>query len=215
MEEPSDFIKKIVQFIKSNDFDNATISITEIKDENDERYDVILESIIKLFSTGAVSKEKTTEILQQLINIYKQNKDDSKKLKNEVNAILSKFGLIGAKTSKDQEFTELSSWTDIQLKEKIRELQQQQQNLLNEGKGLDPKIGESLNRLLEEQGHRSGYKGKQIEEEESDNQKEGERPEGADVWFVTPSEEQLLAKIKTYVISGSPIIKNLRNRYIK
>ncbi|NRA73642.1 MAG: hypothetical protein HRU36_02720 [Rickettsiales bacterium] len=215
MDTPPDLTEKIMKAIESSDFDSATVSITGITDENDDRYDNVLGSIVKLFSREIVSKEKTPQIISQIIAIYDQNKDSPEQLQKKLDNLLSSFGLVTGKISEDQELVELSSWTDMQLKEKITEIQQKQQELLSSGRSLNPKIGQQLNKLSEEYNKRLGYKGKKITsaDTEEKNQTIKEKPTGANSWFVVPSEKELETNIKTHVICGSPIMKVLRDRY--
>jgi hypothetical protein len=210
-----DTLQKIVQAIQAGDFKTATIDITDIMNEDDELYEAVLGCLVNLFSRGDVDEKKISGTVTQITAIYDQNKGDPSQLEEKLNLLLSKAGVMQGKIHVDQELGDLSSWTDKQLADRLNKLKKEQQTLLSSGNILDPKAGEHLNQLLAEQSKRLGFKGKNISTDDESGKEEGsgERPEGADSWFVTPTEEELNSTITTRVVCGSPIITILRERY--
>ena len=216
MQRPSDFLQKTVEYIQASEFGNATASITGSEDENDASYDSVLGCLVKLFSKEVVPKEKIPEIVKQVATIYDQNADNPAQLNKKFDVLLSSFGIMSDNITEDQELVGLSSWTDMQLKEKISEFKRKQQDFLNTEGSLNSQIGQQLNKLLEEHGKRLGYKGKKIDAGDvniDEDQEANKKPEGADSWFVVPSKIELEKGIKTHVICGSPMIKVFRDRY--
>lgn len=210
-----DFLKKALGYAQTHDFKNAVTSLIGVGDDNSEAFDEILGVLVKLFSGPVVDAEKMPELLQEVHNIYEQNKDNIKELKEKANAFLAKFGKSEAIPAYAQELGDISALSDAQLKKLIDDLKKQQQDLLKGGHAVDQAIGGKLQHLLEEQNKRLGYKTKtdvkekdvEVADSHANNASE------ASSWFVTPSDEELEHKANVSVACGSPTITVLRERY--
>jgi hypothetical protein len=215
MAREADFLQKTIEHVKGGDFKSATVEITGIADEDNALYFSIFGCLEKLFNSSEIDAAKIPDSIKQIISIYDKNKDSPSYMEEELDDLVSQFGTVQLEGTDKQEVGDLSSWTDSQLEDRLKRLKKEQQNLLSSGKAPDPKAGEKLNKLLEEQSKRLGYKGKKItvKDDTDVGHGAGKRPEGADDWFVLPSQEELENNVKTHVICGSPIIKVLRDRY--
>lgn len=210
-----DFLKKALGYAQTRDFKSAVTSLTGVADDNNEAFDEILGVLVKLFSGTAIDAEKIPELLQEVHNIYEQNKDNIKGLKEKANAFLAKFGKSEAVPVYAQELGDISALNDAQLKKLIDDLKKQQQELLKGGHAVDQEIGGKLEHLLEEQNKRLGYKTKaDVKEKEAEPVDSHATDESeTSSWFVTPSDEELEHKANVNVACGSPTITVLRERY--
>jgi hypothetical protein len=200
-------LEQILAKVQEGNFKAAATILAYKTEANDEITEEI-EGALKL--AGAQSPSK----IQNIIDVYEKYGNNLPHLKNSLSRMA--HGVEQNSTTTNNSLAlNLTNLPDDQLAHMLSRAKAQQSMALSKSVKPDPTLAAQINALLQEQHRRSGLEtpDRQLTDVNIDRSRTPES--GAEHWFVLPEVSEIARSGDVRVVTGSPVISVLRERYIK